>query len=795
MKLPRIFKRKSSIATRLTWRIILSMTVVFTAILAFILLIICIAGSILLLLLNITAIQVSNEKINNVFATVETAITNNVPEVRENMGNDKRQYVAQENLLALNPNIVGAAVAYNPNYEPKKGQSFSPYAYRDSTGIHTKQLNEESYDYLHQEWYQKAIELGKGVWSEPYIDKGGGEIPMITYSLPLTNNQGDIYAIQTADISLGWLSDLTKEMDNTFNDQLNWSWDDDMPEQAYSFILSREGTFVVHPNQAYVLNKTIQDFFKENAINTSNISNTEKGRSKFFMGKNNRFYMMFYSPIEHTGWAMGVIIPIKNILTPVFYFLTALIIFMIIGLIIVALICRGVIRRITKPLRRFADSADEIAKGNFRAELPKIKSKDEMCRLRNSFETMQTSLVRQIEETKIVNEEKGRMESELQIARSIQMSMLPKTFPPFPDRDDIDLYGQLQPAKEVGGDLFDFFIRDEKLFFCIGDVSGKGVPASLLMAVTRSLFRTTSTHENRPSKIITAINGTMSKDNDSDMFVTFFMGILDLPTGRLRYCNAGHNAPIAIQQDNVDFLKVIPNIPLGIAEEFHYEEQETQMSHGASIFLYTDGLNEAENCQHEQLGDERILAVAKKLFDLSPQEQIDMMTNAITEHVNGAEQSDDLTMLSIKYMYQQDDQAKSHHLTLKNKIEELNKLPEFVDTVCEEAGIDMGIIASLNLALEEAATNVVLYAYGKNEGDVDIDAVYTDKYIKFIIVDSGLAFDPTKKEDVDITLGVEERSIGGLGIHLVRQIMDSVNYERIKGKNVLTLMKKLYAQS
>jgi sigma-B regulation protein RsbU (phosphoserine phosphatase) len=171
------------------------------------------------------------------------------------------------------------------------------------------------------------------------------------------------------------------------------------------------------------------------------------------------------------------------------------------------------------------------------------------------------------------------------------------------------------------------------------------------------------------------------------------------------------------------------------------------------------------------------------------------MTNAITEHVNGAEQSDDLTMLSIKYMYQQDDQAKSHHLTLKNKIEELNKLPEFVDTVCEEAGIDMGIIASLNLALEEAATNVVLYAYGKNEGDVDIDAVYTDKYIKFIIVDSGLAFDPTKKEDVDITLGVEERSIGGLGIHLVRQIMDSVNYERIKGKNVLTLMKKLYAQS
>ncbi len=794
MKLPRIFKHKSSIANRLTWRVILSMTVVFTAILAFILFIICIAGSILLLLLNVTAIQVSNEKINNVFATVETAVTNNVPEVQENMGNDQRLYFAQENLLVLNPNIVGAAVAYNPSYEPKKGQPFSPYAYRDSTGIHTKQLTDKEYDYQHQEWYQRPIEMGKGVWSEPYIDKGGGEVPMITYSLPLMNNQGEIYAVQTADISLGWLSDLTKEMDDTYNDHLNWSWKD-ISEQAYSFIVSREGTFVVHPNEAYVLSKTIQDFFKENAKNSVNISDTQKGKSKIFIGKNNNFYIMFYSPIEHTDWAMGVIIPLMNILNPVFYFLTALIVFMVIGLIIVALICRGVIRRITKPLRRFADSADEIAKGNFLVGLPKIKSKDEMLRLRNSFETMQTSLIRQIEETKTVNEEKGRMEGELYTARHIQMSMLPKTFPPFPERDDLDIYGQLAPAKEVGGDLYDFYIRDEKLFFCIGDVSGKGVPASLVMAVTRSLFRTISSHENRPSRIINTINDAIARDNESNMFVTFFLGILDLPTGRLRYCNAGHNAPVSIKQNEVDFLPVIPNIPLGVVTGFQFEEQETWMPHGATIFLFTDGLNEAENNMHEQLGDDRILTVEQDAFNLSPQEQINKMTLAVNKHVNGAEQSDDMTMLSIKYTYLHDEQAKSRHLILKNKVEELNKLPEFVDTVCEEAGIEMALIASLNLALEEAATNVVLYAYGKNEGDVDIEAVYTDKYLKFILTDTGSAFDPTQKEEVDTTLSVEERSIGGLGIHLVRQIMDSVNYERIKGKNVLTLIKRLNTQS
>ena len=791
MKLPRIFKRKSSISKRLAWRIILSMTVVFTGILAFILIIIWVFGAVLLVGINFTAMQVSAEKINNVFVTVETAVTNNVPEVKENMGNDKRLFFAQENLLTLNPNIVGAVVAYNPNYEPKKGQPFSPYVYRDSTGLHTKQLTGKEYNYQHQKWYQEPLEQGKGVWSEPYIDKGGGEIPMITFSLPLKNNQGDIYAIQTADISLDWLSDLMKEMDNSFNDEFFLN-DSDNP--AHSFIISSEGTYVVHPNQSYVLNKKIQDFFKEKGPDPIIMSGTRNNIIRLFIGNDNKKYVLFFSSIERTDWTMGVMVPLMNILKPVIYIVGFLLVIMIIGLIIVALMCRGVIHRITKPLRRFADSADEIAKGNFQAELPQIKSKDEMLRLRNSFETMQTSLIRQIEETKTINEEKGRIEGELHTARHIQMSMLPKTFPPFPERDDIDIYGQLAPAKEVGGDLYDFYIRDEKLFFCIGDVSGKGVPASLVMAVTRSLFRSFSSHENRPSRIINTINDAIARDNESNMFVTFFLGILDLPTGRLRYCNAGHNAPISIKQDGVNFLLVIPNIPLGVLTDFQFEEQETWLPHGATIFLFTDGLNEAENNKHEQLGEDRILDIEKDAYNLSPQEQINMMTQAVKIHVNDAEQSDDLTMLSIKYMYQHDEQAKSRHLILKNKVEELNKLPEFVDTVCEEAGIDIALIASLNLALEEAATNVVLYAYGKNEGDVDIEAIYTDKYLKFILTDTGIAFDPTQKEEVDTTLSVEERQIGGLGIYLVRQIMDSVNYERINGKNVLTLIKRLNIQ-
>lgn len=795
MKLPRVFRHTGSIAEKLTWRVILSVTLIFTLIVAFILFIVWVVGFYILLGLNGTAMAVSNERINNVFITVETAISNNIPEVEVNIGNDARQYFAQENLLRLNPNIVGSAVAYNPNYEPKKGEPSSPYAFRDDTGIHTKQLNREEYDYLHQEWYVQPILQGKGVWSEPYIDEGGGDIPMITYSLPLINEKGEIYAVETADISLDWLTDLTQKMDSAFNKDFCLSLDEDLVNNAYSFIVSRKGTFVVHPDKKMVLKESLYTFFQKNTNESDSIVqvvlNSNEENLTFFSDKNGRSFTLFYAPIEHTGWTMGIIVPTKNIMEIILYFLGVIILLMIVGLIIVALVCRKVIRNITKPLERFAASADEIAKGNFDAPLPIIKGKDEMRRLHDSFKLMQFSLVDRIEELKTVNEEKGRIESELSIARNIQMAMLPKIYPPYPDRSDIDIYGQLTPAKEVGGDLYDFYIRDEKLFFCIGDVSGKGVPASLVMAMTRAIFRTVSAHESRPSKIIKTINKTMSESNDSNMFVTFFVGVLDLPTGRLRYCNGGHNAPITIYNNHIDFLDVIPNLPVGVINAFDFKEQETVMPQGASIFLFTDGLNEAENSDYVQLGDEKVLEVAQQMTSLSAKEQIGLMTKTIEKHTDGAEQSDDLTMLSIRYLYQQDENAKSHRLTLKNNVEELTKLPEFVDTVCEEAGVDMAQIASLNLALEEAVTNVVLYAYPESTGTVDIDAIYTNKYLKFIITDSGIAFDPTKKEDADITLTAEERPIGGLGIYLVRQIMDSVNYERIEGHNILTLFKKL----
>lgn len=790
MKLSKIFHHKHTIASRLTWRVVGTMTIVIALFLALLFTILWLLGAYIFGAYVHTAMKVSNEKMNNVFSTVEVAVSNNTPEVEDNLYDEHRQYFAVEHLLKLNSNIMGAAVAYNPDYEPKKGQPFSPYAYRNGTDIYTKQLNTPEYDYLHQEWYTKPLAEGKGTWSEPYMDEGGGEVGMITYSQPIINSKGEIYAIQTADIALHWLSELMCELDSTTKQNM---FKDSESFPSYSFIVSHKGTIVAYPYKAELSYKTLYEFLEDHdgLEDANEILSSNNGYTTVVQNDTGTMYVLFYSSIEHTGWTLVTIMPLKVILKPVGSIIGIFGILMLIGLIIVAVICRSAIRRVTMPITQFADSADEIASGNLSVELPTIKTKDEMLRLHNSFATMQKSLIQQIEETRAANEEKGRIESELNIARDIQMSMLPKTFPPFPDRNDIEIYGKQKPAKEVGGDLYDFYIRDEKLFFCIGDVSGKGVPASLVMAVTRTLFRTISFKEALPERIMFGINNAMADKNESNMFVTLFLGVLDLPTGRLRYSNAGHNAPMLIGQ-TIGLLPCAANVPLGVQTDWKFSQQETTIDLNTCIFLYTDGLTEAENAANEQFMEERMIEVAKGMSH-EPQQMIEQMFNAVHQFVGNAEQSDDLTMLAIQYTKPlEKDMKLQRSITLPNDIEKVPVLAEFVDEVCEIVGFDMSTTMGINLALEEAVVNVMSYAYQPGTtGNVNIEAIANETRLKFIISDWGTPFDPTAEKEVDTTLSAEERPIGGLGIHLVRQIMDSINYERIDGMNVLTLRKKL----
>ena len=388
-----------------------------------------------------------------------------------------------------------------------------------------------------------------------------------------------------------------------------------------------------------------------------------------------------------------------------------------------------------------------------------------------------------------ITSNKDKIDNELRIARNIQLSMIPKNFPPFPERKDIDMTADMVSAKEVGGDLYDFFIRNDKLFFCIGDVSGKGVPAALVMAVTRSLFRTVSAHEKSPKQIVSTMNESMADMNESDMFVTFFCGVLDLNTGLLRYCNAGHNNPF-ILSDSVENLSVIPNLPLGVEPDFIYREQEMTLPVGDTIFLYTDGLTEAENASHELFGEERSKALL--ICEASADTNLKNVLKGVSAFIGDAERSDDLTLLIIRYMGTQNTNVTERRLVLHNDIQQIPQLAEFVLTIAEEKQLSQSLSMSLNLALEEAVTNVILYAYPKGaDGLVTIEAILKDKSLDFIVSDNGKPFDPTAAPEVNTHLHLEDRPIGGLGIHLVRSIMDEVHYKRIADTNILSMTKKI----
>ncbi|MBO4689283.1 MAG: SpoIIE family protein phosphatase [Paludibacteraceae bacterium] len=391
------------------------------------------------------------------------------------------------------------------------------------------------------------------------------------------------------------------------------------------------------------------------------------------------------------------------------------------------------------------------------------------------------------------------IENELNIARKIQMAMLPTRFPPFPDYPNINAYGEVIPAKEVGGDLFDFYIREDRLFFCVGDVSGKGVPASIVMAMTRSIFRSFTSYLNDPAQIVAQMNDSLSgENNEQSMFVTLFLGVLDLYTGELKYCNAGHNAPIIMAKG--ESLPCMPNLPLGVLAGYEYEEQVAKMEVGDTLFLYTDGLTEAENSTQELFGEERMMeklkAKSEGTKDKSPRELIETMQQAVADFVGEAEQSDDLTMFAILLLDKQP-RAKSQvtsdnghfSLVMRNDIQQIPTLAEWIETLELPQELNMPI----NLALEEAVSNVMLYAYPGKSGQVLVECEMKRNKGQaiFTITDSGVPFDPTQQEDPDVTQSAEERPIGGLGIFLVRQIMDDIRYERKNGKNILTLVKSL----
>jgi sigma-B regulation protein RsbU (phosphoserine phosphatase) len=547
------------------------------------------------------------------------------------------------NTVLAHPMLNGCSISFEPYYF-KDELYFSAYSGKVGGTVQTEQEGGDDYQYFYLDWYLLPKLLKQPCWTEPYSDWEQDDAEdlqtqmQVSYCKPLLDADGNFFGSISLDLSLRWLSEQLASVKPY--------------PHSYSILVSRGGTFIVHPDPERLFYETV--FTR--GLDEANPQLMALGRSMQSMEAGMRSMKVdgvksyvFYTPLKSTGWSMGIVCPERDIFGGFNHLRRISLLIALLALLMMFALCVRIIRGAVKPLSALATQAEEIASGRFDDFLPETDRIDEIGTLSRSFSHMQTSLVSYIDELTRTTANKVRMEGELQIARDIQMGMIPRTFPPFPERKDIDLYASMVPAREVGGDLYDFFLQEGKLYFCIGDVSGKGVPASLFMATTRNLFRIAGKQGLPPAEIARQINDTLSEGNEQLMFVTMFLGMLDLGTGDLAFCNCGHNPPVVLTKAGKPaFLPCKPNTSLGILSGYVFEGEHIKGLRGKPLFLYTDGLNEAENLSHEQFGTDRLLAVLGEPYT-DARNAVMRLSEAVAAHVGDAQASDDLTMLCLEW--------------------------------------------------------------------------------------------------------------------------------------------------
>jgi phosphoserine phosphatase RsbU/P len=691
-------------------------------------------------------------------------------------------------IVKKNPEIFGSCVAFQPYAFNSDSLYYSPFVFRQGDSLACEYLGSVSYQYFYRDWYQIPALLNKELWSEPYYDDGGGNQLLCSYSVPFYKNENDqkiLNGIVTVDLSLEWLDELVSSIK--------------LFESGYAFLISQNGTIITHPINKFEMNQTIfsvaEEYGQPQLRNVGRkMLRGEKGFIKYNSVVTKEEGYMYYYPLKTAGWSMAVVFPENELFADLYKLNRRLLLIGIGGVFLLLILIIVISHNITRPLAKLAKVTRDIGHGNFDLVLPDVKSKDEIATLTNSIQVMQKELKTYIANLQSATAAKERIESELKIAHDIQQGIIPKIFPPFPERDDVDLFAILDPARDVGGDLYDFFFLDEnRLCFAIGDVSGKGVPASLFMAITRTLLRATMVSNVTVQEAIQSMNNELCQGNENSMFVTFFLGVIDLETGIVTYTNAGHNYPYILRGHcQVEALKKTHGTPLGIFEDMSYGLDQFELSSEDTLVLFTDGVPEACNLEDKLYGDDTLKNFLGAYCKKHPKQITMDIVNSVKDFVGEAQQSDDITLLVLTYFL--DKKSKnSRQLVLKNKISELVKLQGFIDDLSQEWTLSVKLAMHINLVLEEVVSNIVFYAYTDEKNhEIKLYIERSDDKLLIRILDDGLAFNPIENiPGVDADKSVEERAIGGLGIPLLNTLMDKVEYERANGQNILKIERKI----
>ncbi len=548
-------------------------------------------------------------------------------------------------LVKDNKEVYGATVAYEPFAFDPLLKAYAPYYYKTPDGLKFAQLGDEKYNYFKWDWYQVPRDLKEPVWTEPYFDEGGGGILMCTRSVPFFwpekgGAQRKLRGIVTSDLSLEWLSDFISSIR--------------AGQTGYGFLISGTGSFISHPDKALIMREsifTLADQIHDPALRRigrsmlQNKSGFVKLDSSFSGGK----AFLAYTHIPSTGWSFGVIFPQNELLAEVTSLSQRAGLIAAVGVVALCGVVVLIARSITRPLRRVAEATARVAEGDLEVDLSDVQGEDEVARLAQAFTSMSLSLKQYIKELTETTAAKEKIESELNIASVIQRSILPSTFPPFPQRREFDLWAMMQPAKEVGGDFYDFFfIDDDLLALLIADVSDKGVPAALFMMVSRTLINTIARQDKTPAEVLSEANDLLCQGNDAAMFVTVFLSYYDVKTGRLTYANGGHNPPLLHRADGQMTELPLTGRALGMLEGRPSGEESLTLMPGETLILYTDGVTEAINPAQEEFGLKRLRRTIQSHPDSSAAEMIKHIHEDVFAFASPEPQFDDFTLSILK---------------------------------------------------------------------------------------------------------------------------------------------------
>jgi sigma-B regulation protein RsbU (phosphoserine phosphatase) len=542
--------------------------------------------------------------------------------------------------------IYGAAIAFEPGIDPGGAERSALYYHRlpdrpDELG--TADLAADGYRYWEQEWYAEAIRLGAPRWSEPYRDVGGGEVAMVTWSVPFRGPDGALRGVVTADLRLRWLDALVREVE--------------LGRSGIALIVSRTQRIIAASDRGDGAGIDASEQVLEGVAPEARarfqpiVDRMVAGESGFeAVELADRRYRLTFRPIGHAGWSMAALYPEDELFEEVGWLRTVQAGLSLGGLALLALVVVVLSKRLTWPLAALVTSADEMATGNLDAALPPVETRDEVGRLTRAFHHMRDSLKTYIRDLAETTAAKERLESELKVARRIQADMLPKPTAGGPE-DGYELAATLIPARAVGGDLFDHFREGERVFFLVGDVSGKGVAAALFMARTKTIFEALAAREADPGVILAAANHNLCAENDAGMFVTAVCGVLDAGNGELTFALAGHDPPVLVPAEGDPApLEVEGGRVLGLIEGSDYPVNRLRLGHRDAVVMFTDGVSEAQNTEGGFFEMDRILETVQKHRNEDAKAVNETLLAAVRSFAGEAPQSDDITLMTLRFL-------------------------------------------------------------------------------------------------------------------------------------------------